>query len=89
MIIMDRSGTKTPEELIDKALVTGEQIISTTCECCGKIFYILKSDLYAENDYRLGDGDFKIDNFHKIDYPKCPYCGYAGRLELNICNKKD
>lgn len=82
-----RYGKLTPEKLIDKLAASTypeDKIVSTKCVCCGKTFYVLKSDLYFETDFRSKDEEFKLTGFHKVEYPKCPHCGYSGNLEIDF-----
>ena len=45
-------------------------------------FYILKSDLYAENVFASKDEEFKVKHdTGKVMYPKCPHCGFACKIE--------
>lgn len=82
-----RYGALTPEDLIDKLATKNgqDQIVITTCPCCNKEFYVLKSELYLQNDFRSQDEEYKlIDGVCKVDYPKCPHCGFAGSLNNYI-----
>lgn len=81
---MLRNGAANPEELIDRAIDTNDKIVSIDCQCCGKTFYVLESDLYIENVVR-GENEPQLDNRLKLQHlPKCPHCGYCSKLTGNL-----
>ena len=38
------------EEATDKAIKTGEKVITMQCPCCGKIFYVVESEATYQYD---------------------------------------
>ena len=61
------------EEVTDKALRTGEKIVSLQCPCCGRTFYATESEAAYERDNPADQSStIKI----KLGR-KCPHCGFA------------
>ena len=70
------------EEVIEKAIKTGEKVITIQCPCCSKTFYTLESEAAYQTIVRNKD-DYTLDlnKFSgKILGRKCPFCGYSGSL---------
>ena len=70
-------------EVMDKAMETGEKIVTIECPCCHKVYYCLESEacynpLNPESDMptkRLGR--------------KCPYCGVASMITSGNKREQD
>jgi len=57
-------------EVMDKAMETGEKIITIECPCCHKTYYALESEaIYSNKD--------PINNTYKQLGRKCPHCGLS------------
>ncbi len=63
-------------EVVDKALQTGEKVITIQCPCCGKTYYVTESEAaYTPVDY--------VDQSVKQLGRKCPHCGFSGGVSLS------
>ena len=75
--------TKNLEEATDKAIKTGEKVITMQCPCCGKIFYAVESEAAYQYDNPASQDTLKLKHLGR----KCPYCGYAGGFDLGLKSK--
>lgn len=69
-------------DVLDKALETGEKVITIECPCCGKTFYATESEAAYQTIVRNKD-DYALDlnKFSgKILGRKCPFCGFSAGL---------
>ena len=70
------------EEVTNKALETGEKIVSLECPCCGKTYYALESEAGWSNANR-GEGGFGVDpeifSVRQLGR-KCPHCGFITEI---------
>jgi len=74
---------KNLEEVTNKALETGEKIVTIQCPCCGKTFYATEGEAAYQVINRNEETDFGMDlkKFSgKTLGRKCPFCGFAGSL---------
>ena len=71
------------EEATDKAIKTGEKVITIQCPCCGKIFYTVESEAAYQYDNPASQDDLKLKHLGR----KCPHCGYAGGFDLGLKSK--
>ena len=71
------------EEVIDKAIKTGEKVITMQCPCCGKIFYAVESEAAYQYDNLASQDTLKLKHLGR----KCPHCGYAGGFDLGLKSK--
>ena len=70
------------EEVSNKALETGEKIVTLECPCCGKTYYATESEVvYTPPDY--------VDQSLKQLGRKCPFCGFSGGISLSGSEKLD
>lgn len=75
---------KNLEDVTNKAMKTGEKVVTIECPCCGKTFYTLESEavyrpiIRHEDDYALDLNKFSGKTLGR----KCPFCGYSGSLTL-------
>ena len=74
---------KNLEETTDKAIKTGEKVITMQCPCCGKIFYVVESEATYQYDNPASQDTLKLKHLGR----KCPYCGYAGSFDLGLKSK--
>ena len=82
-------------EVVDKAIKTGEQITTIVCPCCGKTYYVTEDEACytminrdQEHDYGLDLTKFSGKTLGR----KCPYCGFSGSIgisDLFSINNKD
>ena len=75
--------TRNLEEATDKAIKTGEKVITMQCPCCGKIFYIVESEAAYQYDNHASQDILKLKHLGR----KCPHCGYAGGFDLGLKSK--
>ena len=75
--------TKNLEEATDKAIKTGEKIITMQCPCCSNIFYAIESEAAYQYDNPASQDTLKLKHLGR----KCPYCGYAGGFDLGLKSK--
>lgn len=69
---------------INKALETDDQVVSIECPCCGKTYYVTKSDAAFQTTVRTEE-EYHIDidlNLLRLE-SKCPHCGFAGGIMPN------
>ena len=71
------------EEATDKAIKTGEKIITVQCPCCGKIFYAVDSEAAYQYANPASQDTLKLTHLGR----KCPHCGYAGGFDLGLKSK--
>ena len=71
------------EEATDKAIKTGEKVITMQCPCCGKIFYAVESEAAYQYDNPASQDTLKLKHLGR----KCPHCGYAGGFDLGLKSK--
>ena len=71
------------EEVTDKAIKTGEKVITMQCPCCGKIFYVVESEAAYQYDNPASKDTLKLKHLGR----KCPHCGYAGGFDLGLKSK--
>ena len=71
------------EEAADKAIKTGEKVITMQCPCCGKIFYVVESEAAYQYDNPASQDTLKLKHLGR----KCPHCGYAGSFDLGLKSK--
>lgn len=71
------------EEVTDKAITTGEKVITMQCPCCGKIFYTVESEAAYQYDNPASQDALKLKHLGR----KCPHCGYAGGFDLGLKSK--
>ena len=71
------------EEATDKAIKTGEKVITIQCPCCGKIFYAVESEAAYQYDNLASQDTLKLKHLGR----KCPHCGYAGGFDLGLKSK--
>lgn len=74
---------KNLEEVTNKALETGEKVVTVECPCCSKIFYATESEAAYQVINRNEETDFGMDMkglAGKQLGRKCPFCGFAGGL---------
>ena len=71
------------EEATDKAIKTGEKVITIQCPCCGKIFYAVESEAAYQYDNPASKDTLKLKYLGR----KCPHCGYAGGFDLGLKSK--
>lgn len=70
------------EEVTNKALETGEKIVSLECPCCHRTYYALEREaMYervnrAEDDYKVDPERFSLRSLGR----KCPHCGFVSSL---------
>ena len=74
---------KNLEETTDKAIKTGEKVITMQCPCCGKIFYVVESEAAYQYDNPADQSALKLKHLGR----KCPHCGYAGGFDLGLKSK--
>ena len=72
--------TRNLEEATDKAIKTGEKVITMQCPCCGKIFFFFLSEAAYQYDNPASQDTLKLKHLGR----KCPYCGYAGGFDLGL-----
>ncbi len=65
------------EEVTEKAIKTGEKVVTIQCPCCSKTFYTLESEAAYQTIIRTED---RFSG--KMLGRKCPFCGYSGSLTL-------
>ena len=75
--------TRNLEEAADKAIKTGEKIITMQCPCCGNIFYAVESEATYQYDNPASQDTLKLKHLGR----KCPYCGYTGSFDLGLKSK--
>ena len=80
---MDYELDKNQAEVIEKAMETGEKIITMQCPCCGKIFYAVESEAAYQYDNPASQDTLKLKHLGR----KCPHCGYAGGFDLGLKSK--
>ena len=73
------------EEATDKAIKTGEKVITMQCPCCGKTFYAVESEAAHQYDNPASRDILKLKHLGR----KCPHCGYAGGFDLGLKSKYD
>ena len=71
------------EEATDKAIKTGEKVITMQCPCCGKIFYAVESEAAYQYDNYASQDTLKLKHLGR----KCPHCGYVGGFDLGLKSK--
>ena len=71
------------EEATDKAIKTGEKVITVQCPCCGKTFYAVEGEAAYQYDNPASQDTLKLKHLGR----KCPYCGYAGGFDLGLKSK--
>ena len=71
------------EEATDKAIKTGEKVITMQCPCCGKTFYAVESEAAYQYDNPASQDTLKLKHLGR----KCPHCGYAGGFDLGLKSK--
>lgn len=71
---MDSALDRNLDEVTNKALETGEQIVTIECPCCHKIFYVTESEAAYQYDNPADQSTLKIKHLGR----KCPHCGFAG-----------
>lgn len=64
---------KNLSEVIDKALETGEKVVTIECPCCHKVYYLTESEASYQDDNPADQSPLKLKHIGR----KCPYCGYA------------
>lgn len=74
---------KNLEEVTEKALKTGEKVVSIECPCCHKVFYATEKEAAYNALNRNEETDFGMElkqlSGKKLGR-KCPFCGFAGDL---------
>ena len=80
---MDYELDKNQAEVIEKAMETGEKIITMQCPCCGKIFYAIESEAAYQYDNQASQDTLKLKHLGR----KCPHCGYVGGFDLGLKSK--
>ena len=72
------------EEVVNKAMETGEQVVTIECPCCHKSFYATESEAAYQSPAR-DETDYQVDDGLKLKQlgRKCPYCGFTGALGAN------
>ena len=70
-------------DVLDKALETGEKVITIECPCCHKIFYITENEAAYQYDNPADQSVLKLKRLGR----KCPFCGYAGGFDLGLKSK--
>ena len=73
------------DEVVDKALKTGEKVITMECPCCHKLFYITESEAAYQYDDPAGQSVLKLKHLGR----KCPFCGFAGGYDVGIKSKRE
>ena len=71
------------EEATDKAIKTGEKVITMQCPYCGKTFYAVESEAAYQYDNPASQDTLKLKHLGR----KCPHCGYAGGFDLGLKSK--
>ena len=71
------------EEATDKAIKTGEKVITMQCPCCGNIFYAVESEAAYQYDNPASQDTLKLKHLGR----KCPYGGYAGGFDFGLKSK--
>jgi len=77
---------KNLEEVTNKALETGEKVVTVECPCCSKIFYATESEATYQAINRNEEIDFGMDMkglSGKQLGRKCPFCGFAGGMNAS------
>lgn len=72
-------------DVLDKALETGEKVITIECPCCHKIFYITENEAAYQYDNPADQSVLKLKRLGR----KCPFCGYAGEFNPGQCSKAE
>jgi len=67
------------EEVTNKALKTGEKIVTIDCPCCGKTFYATESEAAYEQANPADTSSLVGIQLGR----KCPYCGFSGGYIAN------
>ena len=75
--------TRNLEEATDKAIKTGEKVITIQCPCCGKIFYAIESEATYQYDNPASQDALKLKHLGR----KCPHCGYADGFDFGLRSK--
>ena len=71
------------EEATDKAIKTGEKVITMQCPCFSNIFYAFESEAVYQYDNPASQDTLKPKHLGR----KCPHCGYAGGFDLGLKSK--
>ena len=74
---------KNLDDVIDKALKTGEKVVTIECPCCHKIFYATENEAAYERINRNEETNFGMDQHKFLGKQlgrKCPFCGFASEL---------
>ena len=74
---------KNQAEVIEKAMETGEKIITIQCPYCCKIFYAIESEAAYQYDNPASQDILKLKHLGR----KCPHCGYVGGFDLGLKSK--
>ena len=75
--------TRNLEEVTDKAIKTGEKVITMQCPCCDKIFYTVESEAAYQYNNPASQDTLKLKHLGR----KCPHCGYAGGFDFGLKSK--
>lgn len=76
---------KNLEEVTNKAIETGEKIVTLECPCCNKTFYALESEAAYE---QTNPADTSSMHHIKLGR-KCPFCGFAGGYATNSAKDRE
>ena len=72
-------------EVTDKALETGENIVTVECPCCGKTFYVLESEAAYSQANPADQSPLKCIRLGR----RCPHCGFAGGYTTSSKSKAE
>ena len=73
------------DDVTNKALETGEKVITIQCPCCGKIFYATESEAAYQYDNPADQSTLKLKHLGR----KCPHCGYASGFDAGRQSKAE
>lgn len=74
------------EEVTDKALRTGEKIITIGCPCCGKTFYVTEDEAsFSIKDPATNPASLSYIKLGR----KCPFCGFSGGYNSSVSSTQD
>lgn len=77
---MDYELDKNQAEVIEKAMETGEKIVTVECPCCHKTFYATENEAAYQYANPADQSALKLKRLGR----KCPHCGYAGGFDAGL-----